>query len=60
MFNLTRIKFAGHVARMSEKGNAYKLLLCKPGGKRPAERPRLSWVHYIKMDPAMIRCGAVK
>jgi hypothetical protein len=28
-----RMRWAGHVARMGEKGNAYKLLLGKPEGK---------------------------
>jgi hypothetical protein len=28
-----RMRWAGHVARMGEKRNAYRILLGKPGGK---------------------------
>jgi hypothetical protein len=31
----SRMRWAGHVARMGEKRNAYRLLLGKPEGKRP-------------------------
>jgi hypothetical protein len=30
-----RVTWAGHVARMGEKRNAYRLLVGKPEGKRP-------------------------
>jgi hypothetical protein len=45
-----RMKWAGHVTRMGEKRNAYRLLVGKPEGKRPLERPRHRWVNNIKMD----------
>jgi hypothetical protein len=32
------------------KRNAYRLLVGKPEGKRPLERPRCRWVDNIKMD----------
>jgi hypothetical protein len=35
-----RMRWAGHVARMAEKRNAYRLLVGKPEGKRPLGRPR--------------------
>jgi hypothetical protein len=35
-----RMRWAGHVARMVEKRNGYRLLLGKPEGKRPLGRPR--------------------
>jgi hypothetical protein len=35
-----RMRWAGHVGRMGEKTNAYKLLVGKPEGKRPLGRPR--------------------
>jgi hypothetical protein len=38
MIKSRRVRWAGHVARMEEKRNAYKLLLGKPEGKRPLER----------------------
>jgi hypothetical protein len=45
-----RIRWAGHVARMAEKGSAYRLLVGKPEGKRPLGRPRRRWVDNIRMD----------
>jgi hypothetical protein len=35
-----RVRWAGHVARMGEKRNAYMILVEKPEGKRPPGRPR--------------------
>jgi hypothetical protein len=45
-----RMRWAGHVVRMGEKRNACKLLVGKPGGKRPLGRPRRGWVFNNKMD----------
>jgi hypothetical protein len=39
-----RMKWVGHVSRMGEKRNAYRLLVGKPEGKRPLGRPRHRWV----------------
>jgi hypothetical protein len=33
-------RWAGHVVRMGEKRNAYRLLVGKPDGRRPLGRPR--------------------
>jgi hypothetical protein len=38
-----RMRWAGHVARMGEKRNAYRILKGKPEGKRPLGRPRRRW-----------------
>ena len=35
-----RLRWAGHVARMGEVRNAFKILTGKPTGKRPLGRPR--------------------
>jgi hypothetical protein len=35
-----RMRWEGHVARMEEKRNAYRLLVVKPEGKRSLGRPR--------------------
>jgi hypothetical protein len=35
-----RMRWAGHVARVGEKRNAYRLLVGKPEGRRPLGRPR--------------------
>jgi hypothetical protein len=45
-----RMRWTGHVARMGEKTNAYKILVGKPEGKRPLGRPRRRWVDNIKID----------
>jgi hypothetical protein len=45
-----RMKWAGHVARKGEKRNVYRLLVGKPGGKRPLGRPRGRWIDNTKMD----------
>jgi hypothetical protein len=45
-----RMRWAGHVARMGEKRNAYRLLVENPEGKRPLGRPRRRWVDNIRMD----------
>jgi hypothetical protein len=37
-FQSKRMRWAGHVARMGEKRNAYRILVGKPEGKRPLGR----------------------
>jgi hypothetical protein len=44
------MRWAGHVARMGEGRNVYRILVGKPEGKRPLERPRRRWEDGIKMD----------
>jgi hypothetical protein len=41
---------AGHVARMGETRNAYRILVGTPEGKRLLGTPRRRWVDNIKMD----------
>jgi hypothetical protein len=54
-----RMRWAGHVARMVEKRNAYRLLVRKPEGERKLGRPRLRWVGDIKMDLLGIGWGGM-
>jgi hypothetical protein len=54
-----RMRWAGHVARMGEKRNVYRLLVGKPERKRPLGRPRRRWIDNIKMDPLEIGLGVV-
>jgi hypothetical protein len=54
-----RIRWAGHVARMGEKRNVYKLLVGKPDGKRPLGRPRRRWKDNITVDLGQIVLSVV-
>jgi hypothetical protein len=40
MIKLRRMRWAGNIALMREKKNAYRILVGKPEGKRPVGRPR--------------------
>jgi hypothetical protein len=44
MINSRRMRWAGHVARMGEGMNAYRIFVGKPEGKRPLGRPILKWI----------------
>jgi hypothetical protein len=44
------MRWAGHVARIEEKRNAYRLLVGKPERKRPLGRPRRRWVDNIRVN----------
>ena len=46
----SRMRLAGHVARMGERRSIYRGLVGKPEGKRPLGRPRHRWEYNIKMD----------
>jgi hypothetical protein len=52
-----RMRWAGHVAHMVEGRNVYRVLVGKPKGKRPLERPRRRWEDGIKMDLREIGWG---
>jgi hypothetical protein len=52
-----RMRWVGHVARMGEGRNTYRVLMGKPEGKRPLVRPRRGCEDGIKMDLREIGCG---
>jgi hypothetical protein len=54
-----RMRWAGHVARMGEERNVYKVLMGKPEVKRPLGRPRRRWEDGIRMDLREIGWGSV-
>jgi hypothetical protein len=54
-----RMRWEGHVARMGEKRNVYRLLVGKPEGKRPLGKPRHRWINNIKIDLLGIRLSDV-
>jgi hypothetical protein len=53
------MRWAGHVARIGEKRNVYRLLVGKPVGKRPVGRPRRRWIDNIKNDLSEIGLSVV-
>jgi hypothetical protein len=53
------MRWAGHVARMGEKRNAYRLLVGKPEEKSLLGRPRHRWVDNIRMDSVEVGWGDV-
>jgi hypothetical protein len=59
MIKSRTMRWAGHVARMREKRNTYRILIGKPEGKRPLGRPRSMWVDNIKMDHGEIGCDGM-
>jgi hypothetical protein len=50
MIKSRRMRWAGYVARMVVKKNAYRILVGKREGKRALGRPRHKWVDNIKID----------
>jgi hypothetical protein len=53
------MRWAGHVARIREKRNAYKILVGKPEGKRPLGRTRSRWEDNNRMDLREIKLGGM-
>jgi hypothetical protein len=45
-----RMRWAGHVARLGEGRDVYRVLVGKPEGKRPLGRPGRIWEDNIKAD----------
>jgi hypothetical protein len=45
----TRMRWAGHVARMGTKRNACRILVGRLERRRPLGRPRRTWLDNIKM-----------
>jgi len=45
------------VAYVGEERGVYRVLVGKPGGKRPLGRPRCRWVNNIRMDLQEVGCG---
>ena len=59
VIKLRRMRWAGHVVRMGEDREVYRVLVGKPEKKRPLERPRHRWVDNIRMDLQDVGCGHV-
>ena len=57
VIKLRRLRWAGHVARMSEETGVYRVLVGKPEGRRPLGRHRRRWVDNIRTDLQEVGCG---
>jgi hypothetical protein len=44
-----KMRGAGHVARIGEERNAYRIFEGKPEGKRPLRKSRCKWVNNFKL-----------
>jgi hypothetical protein len=53
------MRWAGHVERVGEKRNLFRLLVGKIEGTRPLGRPRRRWVDNIRMDLGEVGWGDV-
>jgi hypothetical protein len=53
------MRWVGHVARMGNKRNGYRLLVGMPKGKRTLGRPRRRWVDNIRIDLVEVGWGDV-
>jgi hypothetical protein len=54
-----RMRWAGHVARLGERKNAYRLLVGTLEARRPLGRQRRSWLDNIRMYFARLEWGDV-
>jgi hypothetical protein len=52
-----RMRWTGYVTCIVENRNAYRVLMGKPGRKRPLGRPRCRWEENIKIDLREIGWG---
>jgi hypothetical protein len=53
------MRWAGHMARMGEEKKVYKVLVRKPEGRRPLERPWRRWEDGIRMHLMETGLGSV-
>jgi hypothetical protein len=54
-----RMRWSGHVARIGEKRNAYRLLVGKPKGRRPLGRPSRWWLDDTRIYLVEVGWGDV-
>jgi hypothetical protein len=59
MIKARRMRWVGHVSRMGQKRNEYRLLVGKPEGRKPLGRPRHRWVDVIRMYLGEVEWGEV-
>jgi hypothetical protein len=49
MIKWIRMRWAGHEARMGDKGDAYRLLVGKPEGKGPLDIGEVGWGGVVRI-----------
>jgi hypothetical protein len=54
-FQIKKDEMGGHVARMKDRRGAYRILVGRPEGKTPLERPRRSWKNNNKINLQEVR-----
>jgi hypothetical protein len=59
MIKSRRMRWAGHVASMGARRNAYRVLMGKPEGKIPLGKPERRWEDNIKTDLREIGWGCM-
>jgi hypothetical protein len=57
MIKSRRMRWVGHVAQIGMKGNACRVLVGTPEGKRPQGKPRHRWLVNIRLDFGEIGWG---
>jgi len=55
----SRMRWAGHVARMMERRGVYRDLVRKSEGKRLLGRPRRKWENNIRMGLQEVGCEGI-
>jgi hypothetical protein len=55
----SKMRWAGHVARMGERKRIYRVLVGKHEGNKPLCRPRRSREDNIKTDLQEVGCGGM-
>ena len=59
MIKSRRMRWVGHVAHMGEKRGVFRVLVGKPGRKKPLGRSGRRWVDNIKMDLREVGCEEI-
>jgi hypothetical protein len=55
----SRMRWAGHVARMGERRGVHRVLVGKPEGRRTFGRRGHRWEDNIKVDLQEVGCGGM-
>ena len=59
VYQIEKNEKGGSRSTYGQKRGVYKILVGKPEGKRPLERPKRKWDDNIKMDLQEMRCGGL-